>query len=169
MAAMFGSVGAAIMAVAIVISTLGCNAGLVLAGPRVFFAMAEDKLFFRKAGTLNEYRTPAFSLWTQAIWASVLCLSGTYNQLLDYVIFAQLLFYALTIMALFRLRRVRANLPRPVKAFGYPVVPGLYLVALLFLAVVLLVEKPLYTTAGLVIVALGIPVYLVWRRTAGRA
>jgi APA family basic amino acid/polyamine antiporter len=169
MAAMFGSVGAAIMAVAIVISTLGCNAGLVLAGPRVFFAMAEDKLFFRKAGMLNEYRTPAFSLWTQAIWASVLCLSGTYNQLLDYVIFAQLIFYALTIMALFRLRRVRADLPRPVKAFGYPVVPGLYLLALLFLAVVLLIEKPLYTSAGLVIVALGIPVYLVWRRTAGRA
>jgi APA family basic amino acid/polyamine antiporter len=170
MAAMFGSVGAAIMAVAIVISTLGCNAGLVLAGPRVFFAMAEDKLFFRKAGVLNEqYRTPAFSLWTQCVWASVLCLSGTYNQLLDYVIFAQLIFYALTIMALFRLRRVRADLARPVKAFGYPVVPGLYLAALLFLSVVLLIEKPLYTTAGLVIVALGIPVYFIWRRTATRA
>ena len=170
MAAMFGSVGAAIMAVAIVISTLGCNAGLVLAGPRVFFAMAEDKLFFRKAGVLNEqYRTPDVSLWTQAIWASVLCLSGTYNQLLDYVIFAQLIFYALTIMALFRLRRVQADLPRPVKAFGYPVVPGLYLAALLFLAVVLLIEKPLYTTACLVIVALGIPVYFIWRRTASRA
>jgi APA family basic amino acid/polyamine antiporter len=169
-AAMFGSAGAAAMAIAIVISTLGCNAGLVLAGPRVFFAMAEDKLFFRKAGVLNDrYRTPAFSLWTQAVWASVLCLSGTYNQLLDYVIFAQLIFYALTILALFRLRRVRADLARPVRAFGYPVVPGLYLVALLFLAVVLLVEKPLYTTAGLAIVALGVPVYLVWRRANGRA
>jgi APA family basic amino acid/polyamine antiporter len=103
------------------------------------------------------------------VWASVLCLSGTYNQLLDYVIFAQLIFYALTIMALFRLRRVRADLARPVKAFGYPVVPGLYLAALLFLSVVLLIEKPLYTTAGLVIVALGIPVYFIWRRTATRA
>ncbi len=165
-AAMFGTAGAAAMAIAIVISTLGCNAGLVLAGPRVFFAMAEDKLFFRRAGLLNDrFRTPAFSLWTQAAWASVLCLSGTYNQLLDYVIFAQLIFYALTILALFRLRRIRADLARPVRAFGYPVVPGLYLVALLFLAVVLLIEKPLYTGAGLAIVALGAPVYLVWRRS----
>jgi APA family basic amino acid/polyamine antiporter len=166
--AMFGPVGAAAMAIAIVISTLGCNAGLVLAGPRVFFAMATDRLFFARAGVLNRFRTPGFSLWTQAIWASVLCLSGTYNQLLDYVIFAQLIFYALTILALFRLRRIRADLARPVRAFGYPVVPGLYLLALLFLAVVLLIEKPLYTTAGLVIVALGVPVYLVWRRV-GRA
>ena len=170
MAAMFGAAGGAVMAIAIVISTHGCNAGLVLAGPRVFFAMAEDNLFFRKAGVLNEqYRTPAFSLWTQAVWASVLCLSGTYNQLLDYVIFAQLIFYALTIMALFRLRRIQADLPRPVKAFGYPVIPGLYLLALLFLAVVLLIEKPLYTGAGLVIVALGVPVYLIWRRAGTRA
>lgn len=169
-AVMLGSVGGAVMAAAIVISTLGCNAGLVLAGPRVFYAMAEDDLFFRRAARLHPgYRTPAFSLWAQAIWASVLCLSGTYNQLLDYVIFAGLVFYALTILSLFRLRRVRADLPRPVRAFGYPVVPGLYLAALVFLMIVLLKEKPLYTGAGLFIVALGVPVYAAWRWAGRRA
>jgi basic amino acid/polyamine antiporter, APA family len=155
------------MAALIVISTFGCNAGLVLAGPRVYYAMASDKLFFRRAGQLHpRYHTPIFGLVVQAVWASVLCLSGTYNQLLDYVIFASLLFYFLTTLALFRLRKMRPDLPRPVKAFGYPVLPGLYILAALALMVVLLVEKPLYTGAGLVIVALGIPIYLVWRRSA---
>jgi basic amino acid/polyamine antiporter, APA family len=164
---MLGTVGAGLMAALIVISTFGCNAGLVLAGPRVYYAMASDKLFFRRAGQLHpRYHTPIFGLVVQAVWASVLCLSGTYNQLLDYVIFASLLFYFLTTLALFRLRKKRPDLPRPVKAFGYPVLPGLYILAALALMVVLLVEKPLYTGAGLVIVALGIPIYLVWRRSA---
>ncbi len=164
---MLGNAGAAVMAALIVISTFGCNAGLVLAGPRVYFAMAEDRLFFRRAGELHpRHRTPIFGLAVQAFWASVLCLSGTYNQLLDYVIFASVLFYFLTTLALFRLRRVRPDLPRPVKAFGYPVVPALYLVAAAALMVVLLIEKPLFTWPGLIIVALGIPVYLVWRRSA---
>jgi APA family basic amino acid/polyamine antiporter len=164
---MLGTVGAGLMAALIVISTFGCNAGLVLAGPRVYYAMASDQLFFRRAGQLHpRYHTPIFGLVVQAVWASVLCLSGTYNQLLDYVIFASLLFYFLTTMALFRLRKKRPDLPRPVKAFAYPVLPGLYMLAALALMIVLLIEKPLYTGAGLVIVALGIPIYLVWRRSA---
>lgn len=165
--AMLGPIGGAVMAGFIVISTFGCNAGLVLAGPRVYYAMAQDKLFFQRAGELHPtHRTPTFGLWTQAIWASILCLSGTYNQLLDYVIFASVLFYFLTTVALFRLRSIRPDLPRPVKAFGYPVVPGLYLLAAGGLMVVLLLKKPLFTWPGLIIVALGIPVYLFWRKSA---
>jgi APA family basic amino acid/polyamine antiporter len=164
---MLGTAGAAVMAGLIVISTFGCNAGLVLAGPRVYYAMAEDRLFFRRAGELHaRHRTPVFGLAVQAVWASVLCLSGTYNQLLDYVIFASVLFYFLTTLALFRLRRKRPDLPRPVKAFGYPAVPALYLVAAGALMVILLIKKPLFTWPGLIIVALGIPVYLIWRRSA---
>ena len=169
---MLGAAGAAVMAALIVISTFGCNAGLVLAGPRVYYAMARDRLFFRRAGALHpERRTPTFGLGTQAVWASVLCLSGTYNQLLDYVIFASVLFYFLTTLSLFRLRRLQPDLPRPVKAFGYPVIPALYIVAAGALMLVLLVKKPLFTWPGLVIVALGIPVYFLWRATdrAGEA
>lgn len=163
--AMLGSMGGLVMAGFIVISTLGCNAGLVLAGPRVYYAMAKDALFFQKAGELHPtHRTPIFGLVTQAAWASLLCLSGTYNQLLDYVIFASVLFYFLTTLALFRLRKIQPDLPRPVKAWGYPVVPGLYLVAAAGLMIVLLLKKPLFTWPGLIIVALGIPVYLIWRR-----
>lgn len=167
--AMLGSAGGLLMAGFIVISTFGCNAGLILAGPRVYYAMARDRLFFQRAGDLHpQHRTPVFGLITQAVWASVLCLSGTYNQLLDYVIFASVLFYALTTIALFLLRKKQPDMPRPVKAFGYPVIPALYVVALSALMVVLLIRKPLYTWPGLVIVALGIPVYLIWRRRAGR-
>src|SRR5215204_908437 len=129
-----GTGAAAIMAVAILLSTFGCNNGLILAGPRVYYAMARDGLFFGRAATLHPtYRTPVFGLVTQAIWAMVLCVSGTYNQLLDYVIFAALVFYFLTTVVLFRLRRTRPDLPRPVKAFGYPVLPALYLVCRLLL------------------------------------
>jgi APA family basic amino acid/polyamine antiporter len=167
---MLGSVGALVMSAAIVISTFGCNAGLILAAPRVYYAMARDRLFFARAGELHPtHRTPVFGLITQAVWTSALCLSGTYNQLLDYVIFAALLFYLLTIFALFRLRRIRPDLPRPVRAFGYPVVPGLYALALAALMVVLLIKKPLFTWPGLLIVALGIPVYLIWRRSNSSA
>ncbi|HEU4800109.1 MAG TPA: amino acid permease [Gemmatimonadales bacterium] len=164
-AVMLGAGGGMVMAGLIVISTFGCNAGLVLAGPRVYYAMARDGLFFSRAGRLDPVRrTPVYGLWAQAAWTSVLCLSGTYSQLLDYVIFAAVLFYGLTMVALFRLRRIQPELPRPVKAFGYPVVPGLYLAALAALLVVLLVRKPLFTWPGLIIVALGIPVYFLWRR-----
>ena len=126
--------------------------------------MARDRLFFERAGQLHPvHRTPVFGLWTQAIWASVLCISGTYGQLLDYVIVAALVFYFLTTIALFRLRALQPDLPRPVKAFGYPVLPGLYLFAVGLLMVILLFQKPLYTWPGLIIVASGIPVYLLWR------
>src|SRR5688572_10059473 len=159
-----GAGAATIMAVAILLSTFGCNNGLILSGPRAYYAMARDRLFFTKAGSLHPvYRTPVFALIAQAFWAMVLCISGTYGQLLDYVIFAALVFYFLTTLALFRLRRTRPDLPRPVKAFGYPVLPGLYLVSVGVLMVILLFEKPLYTWPGLLIVATGVPVYLIWR------
>jgi basic amino acid/polyamine antiporter, APA family len=160
-----GAGAAVIMAIAILLSTFGCNNGLILSGPRVYYAMARDRLFFERAGRLHPgYRTPVFGLIAQAVWASVLCVSGTYGQLLDYVIFAALVFYFLTTLALFRLRRIRADLPRPVKAFGYPVLPALYMVAVAGIMVILLLYRPLYTWPGLLIVALGIPIYALWRR-----
>jgi basic amino acid/polyamine antiporter, APA family len=162
-----GSAAAVVMAVAILFSTFGCNNGLILSGPRVYWAMARDRLFFEGAGRLHPvYRTPVAGLVFQAIWASVLCVSGTYNQLLDYVISAALLFYFLTAVSLFRLRRIRPELPRPVKAFGYPVLPALYMLAVGGLMVILLFQRPMYTGAAFLIVATGIPVYLIWRRGA---
>jgi APA family basic amino acid/polyamine antiporter len=168
MEVMLGSVGATAMAVAILISTFGCNNGLILAGARVYYAMARDRLFFRRAGELHpELRTPVFALVAQAVWTMVLCVSGTYGELLNYVVFAALIFYLLTTVALFRLRRVRPDAPRPVKAVGYPVLPALYIVALVFVLAVLLVDpkQRLYSGLGLLIVLLGVPVYAVWRRT----
>jgi basic amino acid/polyamine antiporter, APA family len=162
-----GSGAAAIMAVAILLSTFGCNNGLILAGPRVYYAMARDDLFFASAGRLHPvYRTPVFGLIAQGIWTAVLCISGTYSELLNYVIFATIIFYFLTTLSLFRLRRLRPDLPRPVKAFGYPVLPALYMAANAFLLVVLLADpqQRKFSALGLLIVALGIPVYLVWRR-----
>jgi APA family basic amino acid/polyamine antiporter len=163
-----GAGAATVMAIAILLSTFGCNNGLILSGPRVYYAMARDNLFFQRAGTLHPtFRTPIFGLVAQAVWASVLCVSGTYGQLLDYVIFAAIVFYFLTTLALFRLRRLRPELPRPVKAFGYPVLPALYLVANAGLMVILLFEKPVYTWPGLLIVASGVPVFYLWRRALG--
>jgi APA family basic amino acid/polyamine antiporter len=164
-----GSAAASIMAVAILLSTFGCNNGLILSGPRAYYAMARDRLFFTRAGSLHPvYRTPVFGLITQAAWASVLCISGTYSELLNYVVFAALIFYLLTTVALFRLRRLRPDLPRPVKAFGYPLLPALYIGALAFLLVVLLADptQRKFSALGLLIVASGIPVYLIWRRGA---
>ena len=169
MEVMLGPAGAVVMAVAILISTFGCNNGLILAGARVYYAMARDRLFFRRAGELHpEFRTPVFGLIAQALWTMVLCVSGTYSELLNYVIFAALVFYLLTAVALFRLRRLRPDIPRPVKAFGYPVLPALYIVAIAFLLVVLLVDpkQRLYSGLGLLIVLLGVPVYGLWRRAA---
>lgn len=162
-----GSGAAAIMAVAILLSTFGCNNGLILAGPRVYYAMARDNLFFQSAGKLHPtFRTPVFGLVAQGIWTAVLCISGTYGELLNYVIFATIIFYFLTTLSLFRLRRLRPDLPRPVKAFGYPVLPALYMAANAFLLVVLLADpqQRKFSALGLLIVALGIPVYLLWRR-----
>ena len=169
MEAMVGPAGATVMAVAILISTFGCNNGLILAGARVYYAMARDGVFFRPAGRLHpEFRTPVFGLVAQALWTMVLCVSGTYSELLNYVVFAALLFYLLTAVALFRLRRLRPDVPRPVKAVGYPVLPALYIVAITFLLVVLLVDpkQRLYSGLGLLIVLLGVPVYGLWRRAA---
>ena len=160
---MFGSIGAGLMAGAILISTFGCNNGLILSGARVYYAMAKDGLFFRKAGKLHpRYKTPAASLMVQMVWICILCLSGTYSQLLDYVVFAVLVFYILTIVGIFVLRRTRPDAPRPYKAFGYPVLPLIYIVMAIFIDIVLLRYKPQFTWPGLIIVLLGIPVYFAW-------
>ena len=159
--------GAKLMAAAILISTFGCVNGMLLAGARVYYAMSRDGLFFKSVGRLSERsKTPVNSLWVQWAWTCLLCLSGSYGQLLDYVIFAVLVFYILTIAGLFVLRRTRPTAARPYKAFGYPVLPALYIVMALWICAVLLRYKPQYTWPGLIIVLLGIPVYLVWKRQA---
>jgi len=164
---MIGSAGAGLMAAAILVSTFGCNNGLILSGARVYYAMARDGLFFRRVGDLHlKYATPAVSLGVQAVWAGLLCLSGSYRQLLDYAVFAVVLFYLLTLAGLFVLRRTRPNALRPYRAFGYPVLPAIYIVVALFIDAVLLRYKPQYTWPGLIIVLAGIPVYYMWRRAA---
>ena len=165
MQVMLGPAGAYVMALAILISTFGCNNGLILAGARVYYAMALDGLFFRKAGHLHPtYRTPVVSLIVQAIWTCILCLSGSYGQLLDYIIFAVLVFYILTIIGLFVLRRTQPDTPRPYRAFGYPVLPAIYIAMAVGIDLVLLRYKPQYTWPGLIIVLCGIPVYFLWSR-----
>jgi len=147
------------------ISTFGCVNGLTLAGARVYYTMSRDGLFFKAVGKLHpKYRTPAAGLAVQAVWAAILCISGSYGQLLDYIVFAVLLFYILTIAGLFVLRVKRPSEPRPYKAFGYPFLPALYIVMAAWICIVLLRYKPQYTWPGLMIVLLGIPVYLFWSR-----
>ncbi len=166
----FAGVGAKLMAGAILVSTFGCVNGLLLAGARVYYAMSRDGLFFERAGRLSEKTsTPVNSLWMQWAWTCLLCVSGSYSQLLDYVIFAVLVFYMLTIGGLFVLRRTRPEAPRPYKAFGYPVLPALYIVMAAWICGVLLRYKPQYTWPGLFLVLLGVPVYMVWTRRSGRA
>ena len=161
----FGAIGGTIMATAILISTFGCNNGLILSGARVYYAMAKDKLFFRKAGELNKNHVPSLALIVQAIWTSLLCLTGTYGQLLDYVIFAALIFYALTTIGLFILRSKNPDAERPYRAIGYPVLPALYIVLASTIAVVLLISDKTRAQAlsGLVLVAIGVPVFFLWR------
>jgi APA family basic amino acid/polyamine antiporter len=171
---MFGPIAATVMAIAIVISTFGCNNGLILAGARVYYAMARDRLFFKSTGRLNRARVPAAGLALQCVWASLLVLPRTrlpngqygnlYSNLLNYVVFAVLLFYILTIAAVFVLRRKRPEAERPYRAFGYPVVPIAYIAAALLIVIVLLLYLTSTTWPGLLIVLTGIPVYLVWRR-----
>jgi len=166
---MFGSLGAQLIAAAILISTFGCVNGMSLAGARVYYAMARDGLFFRSLGELNpRFHTPERSLWWQCVWASLLTLSGYYGDLLDYVIFAVLLFYMLTIAGVFVLRRTRPDAERPYRAFGYPVLPALYIAVAGLIEILLLLYKPNYTWPGLIIVLLGIPVYLIWLRVPNR-
>ncbi len=183
----FGGAGASIMAVAIVISTFGCSNGMILAGARVTYAMARDGLFFSATGALNRFRVPAVSLVLQGLWACLLILPRTrlydaagaplidpatglqrygnvYSNLLDYVIFSVLIFYVLTLVGLFILRRRRPDAERPYRAFGYPLLPALYIVVASAIAVVLLLYKTETTWPGLAIVLSGIPAYLLWRR-----
>ena len=161
----FGDAGLTVMAIAILISTFGCNNGLILSGARVYYAMAHDGLFFRTVGQVDpRHHTPKVALWVQAVWTSLLALSGSYSQLLDYVIFAAVLFYFLTVIALFRLRYLKPDAERPYRVLGYPWMPGLYTVLTGAVMVILLLKKPLYSWPGLLIVVNGTPVYFVWRR-----
>jgi basic amino acid/polyamine antiporter, APA family len=166
----FHSAGAYLMAAAILISTFGCANGLSLAGARVYYAMSQDGLFFKSVGRLHpRYRTPVAGLLVQAAWTALLCVSWSYSQLLDYIIFAVLVFYILTIAGLFVLRFKEPDAPRPYRALGYPLLPALYIVMAIWICGVLLRYKPQYTWPGLVLVLLGIPVYLFWSRHSAPA
>ncbi|MBO9150972.1 APC family permease [Chitinophaga sp. GCM10012297] len=156
--------GAVTIAVMIIISTFGCNNGLILSGARIYYTMAKDGLFFRKAGELNRFDVPAYGLWVQVIWASLLCLSGKYGDLLAMVIFGVLVFYVITILGIFILRKTRPDVPRSYKAFGYPVLPAIYIVVALSLAVLLLIYEPRYAIPGLGIILLGIPLYFLAKK-----
>jgi basic amino acid/polyamine antiporter, APA family len=171
--AIFPGLGAAIMAAAIMISTFGCNNGLILAGARAYYAMARDGLFFRRVGRLNAEKVPAAGLVLQGVWAAVLVLPRTfdsttgrygnlYSNLLDYVISAALIFYILTIAGVFRLRHTRPHADRPYRAFGYPVIPALYILGATTILIVLFAYRPATTWPGLLIVVLGLPVYYAW-------
>jgi APA family basic amino acid/polyamine antiporter len=173
----FPGKGAIIMAIAIMISTFGCINGLILAGARASYAMARDGLFFRKAHSLNRAKVPAWALLFQGLWSAALVLPRTYDvekksygnlygNLLDYVISAALIFYILTVAGIFRLRITRPNAERPYKAFGYPVIPALYILGAAVVLVVLFAYKPSSTWPGLVIVLIGLPVYWIFKRTS---
>jgi APA family basic amino acid/polyamine antiporter len=158
----FGELSSYLMALLIMISTFGCNNGLILSGSRLFQSMANEGLFFKQAAYINKNNVPSKALWVQGFWASVLCLSGSYGSLLDYCTFASLLFYMVTIGALFYLRKKEPNTPRPYKALGYPVIPALYILITSTICIDLLIFKPWNTVSGLVIMALGIPVYFIF-------
>ena len=155
----FGNPGMQLIAILIMVSTFGCNNGLVLAGARVYYTMANDKLFFRKAGILNRNAVPEWALWAQCIVASLLCLSGEYGNLLDMISFVVVIFYTLTIAGIFILRRKRPDLPRPYKAFGYPVLPFIYIMMGISFCTLLIIYKPAFTWPGLIITLIGIPIY----------
>jgi APA family basic amino acid/polyamine antiporter len=157
--AFLGPASVSAIALMLMVSTFGCNNGLILSGARVYYTMAKDGVFFKKAAVLNKNNVPGYALWAQGLWAAGLCLTGRYGDLLDYVIFTVLIFYILTIAAIFVLRVRQPELPRPYRAFGYPVLPVLYIALALFICVVLLIYKPLYSWPGLGIVLLGVPMY----------
>ncbi len=164
----FGNVALFIMAGLIMISTFGCNNGLILSGARVYYAMAKEKLFLKKAGTLNDNDVPAFALWTQCIWACALCLSGTYKDLVNYSTFASMIFYIVTITGLFVLRKKEPDVERPYKAFGYPLIPALYILSAIAICAILIIYDGRNTGFGLVCVFAGIPVYyLTKKKSAG--
>jgi len=157
--AIFGNAGTIVIAIMIMISTFGCNNGLILSGARVYYTMAKDGLFFKKTGTLNNNGVPEFALWIQFGVASLLCLSGKYGDLLDMISFVAVLFYALTILGIFILRKKRPDAERPYKAFGYPILPAIYILMALTFCTLLIIYKPQYTWPGLIIVLIGIPLY----------
>jgi len=160
----FGSTGTLIIAIMIMISCFGCVNGLILAGPRVYYTMAQDGLFFEKVAHLNKNGVPAFGLWIQCLVASALCLSGRYSDLLDMVSFVVVLFYILNIIGIYRLRITQPNTPRPYKAFGYPILPAIYILLASTFCMLLIFYKPNYTFSGLMIVLTGVPIYLLWKR-----
>jgi len=160
----FGNVGTLVIAVMIMISTFGCNNGLILAGARVYYTMAKDGVFFKRTGTLNENAVPEFGLWIQCLVASILCLSGRYGDLLDMISFVVVIFYVLTIIGIYILRVKRPNTERPYKAFGYPVLPAIYVIMGLAFCTLLIIYKPQYTWPGLIIVLIGIPIYYISQR-----
>jgi APA family basic amino acid/polyamine antiporter len=178
MSVIFGPAGASIMAIAIIVSTFGCNNGLILAGARAYYAMAKDGLFFKSSGELNKFHVPAWGLLIQGIWAAFYVLPRTvkadgtfgnlYGDLLTYVISAALIFYILTIIGVFVLRRKNPDAERPYKAFGYPIIPALYVIGASVILVVLFVYQTTATWPGLLIVLTGVPVYFLWRSTSSR-
>ncbi|MCU7695103.1 APC family permease [Haoranjiania flava] len=165
----FGAIGTYIIAAMIMISTFGCNNGLILSGARVYYTMAHDKLFFKGAKKLNKNHVPGHALWIQCLWASVLCLSGKYGLLLDYVVFVTLVFYILTIWGIFRLRRSRPDAERSYKAFGYPVIPIIYFLLAGTMALGLLIYKWQTSVLGIVIVLTGIPIYFMYKKKHAQA
>ena len=162
----FGNAGTVVIALMIMISTFGCNNGLIFAGARVYYTMAKDGLFFKRTGTLNKFAVPEFGLWIQALVASILCLSGKYGDLLDMISFVVVLFYVLTIVGIFRLRKSRPDAERPYKAFGYPVLPIIYILMGIAFCILLIIYKPNFTWPGLIIVLIGIPIYYFSQRNA---
>lgn len=160
----FGNVGTLIIALMIMVSTFGCNNGLIMSGARVYYTMAKDGLFFKRTGTLNEFAVPSFGLWIQCLIACILCLSGKYGDLLDMISLVAVIFYMLTIIGIFILRAKQPNAERPYKAFGYPVLPALYIILGLAFCVLLLLYKPQYSTGGVVIVLIGVPIYFLANR-----
>jgi len=165
----FGNAGTAIIAIMIMVSTFGCNNGLIMSGARVYYTMANDGLFFKKAGTLNNASVPSFALWIQCIFASAWSLSGKYGDLLDMISFVVVGFYMLTIIGVFRLRKTRPNLERPYKAFGYPVLPILYIIMGLAFCILLIIYKPKFTWPGLIITLIGIPIYYAMKGRSQKA
>jgi APA family basic amino acid/polyamine antiporter len=155
----FGDIGTKLIAVMIMISTFGCNNGLIMAGARVYYTMAKDGLFFKRTGELNKSAVPEFGLWIQAALASVLCLSGRYGDLLDMISLVVVIFYVLTIIGIYILRVKKPGLDRPYKAFGYPVLPAIYILMGIAFCILLLIYKSTYSVFGLGIVLIGIPIY----------
>ena len=155
----FGNIGTVIIALMIMVSTFGCNNGLILAGARVYYTMAKDGLFFKPAGELNKFSVPQWALWLQALIACLWSISGRYGQLLDMISFVVVIFYVMTIIGIFILRKKRPDIPRPYKAFGYPVLPIIYILMGISFCVLLIIYKPQFTWPGLIIVFIGIPIY----------